>query len=226
MKDALRLRFPDGATNHSLAAIVAGDYELKTEELVDNAVIFYDTFDWRLYNKSLVLCQIGDELVMRRLSTGADLERLTIGSPNGSPPSFVWEIVDGPFKRRIAPIVGARRLLPVGEACVQTRPYNVLNADGKTVARLVYTQVGAGPFDKHGTYPGAKVTPLRVPRGAAWAARLSWALPAPGQEIQRSGADRQPVSGDVRTDSSCGGQAAGRLLGQTRLPDQTWHARR
>ena len=160
MKEALRLRFPDGAASHSLAAIVAGDYELKTEELVDNAVIFYDTFDWRLYNKSLVLCQIGDELVMRRLSTGADLERLTIGSPNGSPPGFVWEIVDGPFKRRIAPIVGARRLLPVGEACVQTGPYNVLNADGKTVARLVYTQVGAGPFDKQGTYPGAKVTLL------------------------------------------------------------------
>ena len=32
------------------------------------AVIFYDTFDWRLFNKCMVLCRTGDELVVRQLA--------------------------------------------------------------------------------------------------------------------------------------------------------------
>ena len=39
--------------------------------------LFYDTFDWRLFKKSLVLCRTGDEWTVRRLKTGADLERLS-----------------------------------------------------------------------------------------------------------------------------------------------------
>ncbi len=156
LEDDLCLRFPDSATSHSLAAIVADDYALKAEEQIDSAVTLYDTFDWRLYNKDLVLCRIGDELVVRRLSTGSCLESLTIAAP----PGFVSELVDGPLKRRLASITGERRLLQVGAATIQTAPYRVLNADGKTVARLLDTQVRADTFDIAGysalsTLPGA-----------------------------------------------------------------------
>lgn len=172
LEDDLRLRFPDGATSHSLASIVADDHALKAEEPVETTVTLYDTFDWRLFNKSLVLCRTGGELVMRRLPTGAGLERLTFEAP----PGFVWELVDGPLKRRIASIVGERRLLQVGAATVQTTPYRVLNADGKTVARLFDTQVRAGAFDNAGysalsTLPGAgaalvdSLVELRAVRG-------------------------------------------------------------
>ena len=112
MQDDLRFRFPDGTTGDSLRSIVADGYALKAEEPVETTVTFYDTFDWRLFDKSLVLSRTGDEWVVRRLPTGATLERLTVGSP----PGFVWEIADSPLKQRIASIVGARRLLPVGEA--------------------------------------------------------------------------------------------------------------
>ena len=141
LEDNLRLRFPDGATSHSLAAIMADGYALKAEEPVDSVVTLYDTFDWRLFNKSLSLCRTGDELVVRQLPTGADLECLT----SGAPPGFVSEFADGPLKRRLASIVGERRLLQVGAATMQTAPYRVLNADGKTVAHLLDTQVRAGP---------------------------------------------------------------------------------
>ena len=133
MKDDLCLRFPDDATSHSLVFIVADDYALKEGEPVATTVTLYDTFDWRLYNKSLALSRIGDELIVRQLPTGAECERLTIGAP----PGFVRELVDGPLKRRIASIAGERRLLQVGAATFHTAPYRVLNADGKTVARLV-----------------------------------------------------------------------------------------
>ena len=64
---------------------------------------FYDTFDWRLFDKGMVLSRTGDEWVVSRLPTGATLERLTIGSP----PGFVWEIADSPLKQRVASIVEA-----------------------------------------------------------------------------------------------------------------------
>ena len=151
MQDDLRFRFPDGTTGDSLRSIVADGYALKAEEPVETTVTYYDTFDWRLFDKSLVLSRTGDEWVVRRLPTGATLERLTVGSP----PGFVWEIADSPLKQRVASIVGARRLLRVGEATIQLAPYRVLNADDKTVARLLGTKVWAGPFDKLRTSPDA-----------------------------------------------------------------------
>lgn len=141
MQDDVRFGVPKGADGQSLAAIVAEDYALKAEEPAETEVIFYDTFDWRLFNKSVILCQSGSEWVVRRLLTGANLERLA----GGSPPSFVWELVDGPLRRSIGSIVGDRRLFRVGEARVHTTPYRVLNADGKTVARLRSTEMRVGP---------------------------------------------------------------------------------
>jgi CHAD domain-containing protein len=140
MEGDLRYGFPEGATHRLLAAIVADDYALKAEELAEIAVVFYDTFDWRLFKKFLVLCRIGDELIVRGLPTGADLESLTVASP----PAFALEIADSPLRQRIAPIAGVRRLLPVGEASIQTTPYRVLNTDGKTVARLLSATVWSG----------------------------------------------------------------------------------
>jgi CHAD domain-containing protein len=123
-----------------LASIVADDYVLKAENPVEAEVTFYDTFDWRLFNKSMVLCQSGNKLVVQRLPTGSILESLASGSPS----SFVWELGDSPLKRSIESVVGDRRLFRVGEAYVRTAPYRVLNVDGKTVARLLGVEVRAG----------------------------------------------------------------------------------
>ena len=142
----LRFDFPDETTGDLLCEIVAADYVLGTEDPVEATALFYDTFDWRLFKKSLVLCRTGDEWTLRCLKTGADRERLT----SGSEPGFVWEIADSPLKRRIASIVGVRRLLPVGEATFHTASYRVLNADSKTVVRLSATKVWAVPSDNFG----------------------------------------------------------------------------
>lgn len=157
---------------------------------------------------------------MRRLPTGATLERLTVGSP----PGFVWEIADSPLKQRVASIVGPRRLLRVGEATIQLAPYRVLNADDKTVARLLGTKVWAGPFDKLRTSPDAGAALLNSRVRAVRSPRLFRAVPAPGPEIQRSWPGCLPMARDVRTDPGCGGQAARILLGQARLSAPTRHA--
>ena len=160
--------------------------------MVQTAVTFYETFDWRLFNKSLTLCQLGNELVVRELPTGRELERLATPSP----PAFGSEIAESSLQQRVAAIVGVRRLLPVGLATIQTAPYRIVNADGKTVARLLDTKVHAGPFDGREQVRGASSASARCLRRVAARPRLSGAFSAPGEETQRRRIDRLHLGGD------------------------------
>ena len=140
LQDDQQYRFPEGATGESLLSIIAHNLVLKAEQPVETRVTFYDTFDWRLFGKGMVLSRTGDEWVVRRLPTGTPLDRVITGSL----PRFACEIEDGPLKQRIESIVGVRRLLCMGEATIHRTPYRVLNTDEKTVARLLDTHVRAG----------------------------------------------------------------------------------
>ena len=142
MKD-VQFRFPDHVTDDLLCVIVIDDYVLKSGAAVEAGEVFYDTFDWRLFKKSLVLRRTGDEWSVRRLETGDALERLD----GDAEPGLVGEIPDGPLKQLIASIVGVRRLLSMGEATVQTTPCCILDDDGKCVARLFVTKVWTGSSD-------------------------------------------------------------------------------
>lgn len=139
MEDHLQYRVPENVGDFSLAVIVTDDYALKVEGLVDGVVTFYDTFDWRLFNKSLALCHTGDELIVLRLPAGVELVTLACGSP----PTFARQLGDGRLRHRVALIAGDRRLFRVGEASIQTLPYRVLDANDKTVARLLSVEVRA-----------------------------------------------------------------------------------
>ncbi len=147
----LQYGLPDGMTGASLRLLVADECVLKREEMVETAVTVYETFDWRLFNQSLTLCQFGDELLLRELPTGRELGRVITPSA----PAFGRDIAQGSLQQRVAAIVGMRRLLAVGNAIVQIGPYCVANADGKTVARLLDTKVYAGPLDGREQVSGA-----------------------------------------------------------------------
>ena len=60
-----------------LSAFIADDYVLGKRNQVKTATIFYDTFDWRLFKKSLALSRTDDQWVVRGLPSGDALERLT-----------------------------------------------------------------------------------------------------------------------------------------------------
>ncbi len=147
----LRFRLPEDTTCDSLSAFIEEDYVLRQAQPAKAVVTFYDTFDWSLYMKSLVLDRTSEQSVVRGLPAGDTLEHLTTRSA----PGFASEIPDSPLEKRIAAVTGVRRLLPVGEAIVHTLPYAVLNADDKTVARLIQTAVWAVPSDKLAGSPEA-----------------------------------------------------------------------
>jgi CHAD domain-containing protein len=152
-----QIKLPQGFDARQIESILADRYALMLEEPVTQQISFYDTFDWRLFGKSLTLHRIDQELVLRRLPDGEDVLSLT-GIPS---PIFARDLPHGPLKDRLVSIIEMRALLLLGEIFTRSHTYRILNHDEKTVARLVYTQVNTSFED--GPIPDAylSLSPLR-----------------------------------------------------------------
>jgi len=111
---------------------LATQNKIKKEATITGRLTYYDTFDWRLFNKSLVLFTFQGRLILRKL--GKDL---IIHSLSTKPvPCFIWEFPEGDFKQYLEPIVKVRRLLNLVDLTSIITPYRIFNKDKKTVAKL------------------------------------------------------------------------------------------
>jgi CHAD domain-containing protein len=98
-----------------------------------------DTFDWRLYRAGLTLEVEQASRGARLLLTGG-----TGGAPHAEQPVTGWpprrpalDLPPGPVRDRIAGLISPRALLPVARGVSTVSAMRLLNADGKTVARLI-----------------------------------------------------------------------------------------
>jgi CHAD domain-containing protein len=110
-----------------------------------------DTFDWRLYRAGLTLEFEQARRGGRLLLSKAD------GTPQAEQPVTGWsprrpslDLPAGPVRDRIIVLTSPRALLPIVKAASTVSVMRLLNADGKTVARLVtehltVTAPAAGP---------------------------------------------------------------------------------
>jgi CHAD domain-containing protein len=101
---------------------------------------WFDTFDWRLYRAGLSLEYVatrrGGELVL----TGATGSRAVAGPVTGWRATRSYharDLPDGPVAERIAGLIAPRALLPTATVSTASAVARLLNADGKTVARLL-----------------------------------------------------------------------------------------
>ena len=69
MLNPLKFTLPDGVTQKQMVSELASLHSIKKGRPTLERIAFYDTFDWRLYNKSLVLYGAGDRLFLRKLIT-------------------------------------------------------------------------------------------------------------------------------------------------------------
>ncbi len=144
-----------------------------------------DTFDWRLYRAGLSLEQqaggSGTELVL----TGRDGERLaglpvsnarggnnsggnnsggnSSGGNNSGPswPSLITALPPSPLRELLEPVVGIRALMPVARAASRIHGQRALNADAKTVARLVVDEMSVSYPARAKAAPRLSVSPVR-----------------------------------------------------------------
>ncbi len=147
----LKYKLPDEYDEKQFIRELADQYVLKKEPAIAKSFSFFDTFDWRLFNKSLVLYGSGNKLFLRKLTKSEIIYTIEIASL----PVFIWDFPDGKLKKHLAPIIKMRALLKLAEVHSRSTPYRVLNRDEKTVARLVSEDLrpaGAKDLPALGTY--------------------------------------------------------------------------
>ncbi len=104
---------------------------------------FLDNFDWSLYLAGAALEQRhwpDDPRPARYQLLWHDLKHAGT-SPledwSADPAGMLDDLPAGPVRERLAPLLGIRRLLPVVEIHARVQVYRLLNADDKTVARII-----------------------------------------------------------------------------------------
>jgi len=136
MQNSLKFKMPDGHNEKQFIGNLAAQYALKKEPAVAESFTICDTFDWRLFNESLVLYASANRLFLRKLAADKVLHSAEITSL----PAFIWDFPEGELKRQLAPIIKMRALLRLVEIQSRSVCYRILNADQKTVARLAYEE--------------------------------------------------------------------------------------
>jgi len=137
MAGNLKFDLPRSLDENALIRRLADHYALQAAEVASAKLALYDTFDWRLFNKSLMLQSCGSTLALRRLNKGDVLHRLEFSRP----PVFIRDFPEGDLKDRLAPIVKMRALLKLVDVYSRSRTFRILNADEKTVVRLVVEEI-------------------------------------------------------------------------------------
>ena len=133
----VKYRFPDGYDVRQLLRELAERYPVRTERSESETLSIYDTFDWRLYHRSLVLYTAGTRLFLRRLFETETLHHVEITAP----PVFLRDIPDDDLKKELAPILSVRALRKLAELHSRSTPYRIANREGKTVARILHEEI-------------------------------------------------------------------------------------
>ena len=125
--------FPEGFDEQPLIRELAGRYSIRKERTTSRRFSLYDTFDWRLFRRSLVLVASGNKMVLRKLQERAILHSVEVSSP----PVFSSDFPDSDLKEKLAPIVTVRALEKLAEVDTRSTTYRLLGRDGEIAARLV-----------------------------------------------------------------------------------------
>jgi CHAD domain-containing protein len=125
---------------------------------------YFDTFDWRLYRdgSALSVTPLGpDRLLSHKSAAGAVLRQ----ARHHAEPGLGRDLPAGPLRDALAPLVEARRLLPLVVVDFQGAALRVLGAENKTVASVVLLEGTAaragGPASPASLAPRLSVVPVR-----------------------------------------------------------------
>jgi CHAD domain-containing protein len=161
MRNNEKYNLPDGFDERKFMRGLTEQYALKKMPAITERITIYDTFDWRLFNKSLVLCTCGNKLLLRKLTKSEFLHQADFTAF----PVFIWEFPEGQLKKQLAPVIKTRALLKLVDLHFMVTPYLILDQNKKTVARLAYEEIR--PSRNKNTPPLAVCWWLKAVRGYA-----------------------------------------------------------
>ncbi|MGI9553920.1 MAG: CHAD domain-containing protein [Thermodesulfobacteriota bacterium] len=113
----------------------------KTEKEKDeiNKVVYYDTFDWRLFKKNLCLTKNRNIYSISKLSGADSYSSLTLNSRKNL--SFWWNFPESKLKNKLKSIIGIRALIPMTTVDSTNQIYKLMNKDEKIIARLNFQKI-------------------------------------------------------------------------------------
>jgi CHAD domain-containing protein len=97
---------------------------------------YYDTYDWRLFNKSLALVCTPTHVRLQSLSKASLLTQAEITAA----PVFRQDLPEGELQTRLSPILSIRALRPLCTISTHSQTLRILDRHAKTVVRLVVHQ--------------------------------------------------------------------------------------
>ncbi len=115
---------------------------LPVSEIV-KTVRYFDTFDWRLYQKGLALIQAGNAVYLQRISDGEYPLHDQIEMKQHIEGRFWWMFPEGELRDTLRGALSVRALLLRAQVKQKVCGFGVLNADEKTVVRLFLTHTSA-----------------------------------------------------------------------------------
>jgi CHAD domain-containing protein len=116
-------------------------YPIHGDPRVTEHAVYYDTFDWRLFNKSLTVAYTPPHARLYALPD----ERLVSQTDTTTPPLQLRDLPRGELRTHLAPILGVRALLPLFDLTSRYQPLRLVDERDKTVLRLTVEQHTLGP---------------------------------------------------------------------------------
>ena len=175
------LRLPASVNPHRIWEEAASTHTCVQIDDTMHVQTFLDTFDWRLFNRNLVLLKEQERYLLYSLP-----DRETVASlrmPRGSGPVFSTDFPEGPLKEILQAHLGVRALLPLASARTRRQTMRVRNRNEKTV--LIATIERARPADAARDGQQINTLVLRPIRGyEKHSRRLSRSLRGAGAEPQ------------------------------------------
>jgi CHAD domain-containing protein len=176
MSPHVEIPFPEGFDEQPLIRELAGRYSIRKERSTSRRFSLFDTFDWRLFRRSLVLVASGNKMVLRKLNGRAILHSVEVSSP----PVFSSDFPDGDLKEKLAPIVTVRAMEKLAEVDTRSTTYRVLRRDGKIVARLVCEESRLADANERPAFcTSFRLRPVRGAPGSFPTVRKPWGKDGP-----------------------------------------------
>ena len=100
----MQVQLPEGQSLQEFAARLPAGCTLQTGRPYTEDLALYDTFDWRLFRRSLVLTWNGRELILRSLPAG----EIIASAPASGVPGFARQVDAGPLRQILEQSAGFR----------------------------------------------------------------------------------------------------------------------
>jgi CHAD domain-containing protein len=133
---------PDGMTFAAAGRELASRLSIRPGRSRDRERTYYDTFDGLLHSAGLVAVWDGGELALVERDGEAVVARVARERPG--PRLFAAEVPAGRLRDALRRLIDVRALLPLAEVRVRERPFDVLDGERKTVARIRLEQPVVG----------------------------------------------------------------------------------